>query len=134
MENLQGENKQREYKSPIRVIFEKLNPNTNTDAVYGEPIEMEGKKVVPVSKVTFMVGGGAGRADNKNSKENNESNQGEGEGGGGSIFVKPVGVYEITNSKTRFIPTIDLSLLFMLVSGLFFMMSLLTLKKNKSKK
>ena len=130
MDSEHEKKEKRQIKSPIRIVFEKLSSNSNTGAVYGEPIEVEGKKVVPVSKITIMGGGGAGSANNNESKE---SNHGEGEGGGGFISVKPVGVYEITDKKTRFIPMVDLSLVFMLVSGFLFMLSLFSLKKSKRK-
>lgn len=117
------------YKSPIRMIFEKLSPTTKTDTVFGDPVELENKKVVPVSKVTYLVGGGGGKGD---TQEENDMNSGEGEGGGGSIFVKPVGVYEITKEKTRFIPTIDLSALFMIASFMMMVISLL-FRINKKK-
>ncbi|MGO4886749.1 GerW family sporulation protein [Anaerobacillus sp. MEB173] len=126
METLPEVKKTSRFKSPIRVIFEKLSPGTRTEDVYGEPIEIAGKKVVPVSKVTYFVGGGAGLE----KKDDNKPKNSEGEGGGGAIIVKPVGVYEITEKKTRYIPTLDLSALFLLAGVLGIFLSIFVSKSD----
>jgi len=62
--------------------------------VFGEPVTVEGKTILPVAKVRYGFGGGAGR------KRDGEQ---QGGGGGGGLVAKPVGLVEITESETRFI-------------------------------
>ncbi|WP_216827721.1 spore germination protein GerW family protein [Alkalihalobacterium elongatum] len=115
------------YQNPARGMFTKMGEAVETKKVYGEPIELGDKKVVPVSKMTYIFGGGGGTAEE--TKEG--SNLGEGEGGGGTMFVRPVGVYEITKKKTRYIPAIDLSVLFLLVGSLFFLFSIVDRRNSR---
>ncbi|MDE5415546.1 spore germination protein GerW family protein [Alkalihalobacterium chitinilyticum] len=127
--NERKEEKASRYQNPVRGMFAKMGEAVQTKKVYGEPIELEDKKVVPVSKVTYLFGGGGGTAEE--TKEG--SSLGEGEGGGGTMLVRPVGVYEITKKKTRFIPTVDLSALLLLVGAVTFLFSIL-MRKNKRTK
>jgi uncharacterized spore protein YtfJ len=61
--------------------------------VYGEPIEHDGLKVIPVAKVG---GGGGGGGDNQ-----------ENGGGGFGLGAKPVGVYVIKNGEVTWKPAVD---------------------------
>ncbi|QUW20841.1 hypothetical protein JSQ81_13565 [Sporosarcina sp. Marseille-Q4063] len=103
------------YRSPIGVIFDKFAKNKDVSLVYGEPIELENKKVLPVAKVDYYVGGGGGY-----SGESENSPVAQGEGGGGYISVKPLGVYEITSDKVKFQPAIDLKFILMISTLLTF--------------
>jgi uncharacterized spore protein YtfJ len=76
------------YRSPIGVIFDKFAKYKDVSLVYGESIELENKKVLPVAKVDYYVGGGGGY-----SGESENSPVAQGEGGGGYISVKHLGVY-----------------------------------------
>ena len=67
--------------------------------IFGEPISAQGKTVIPVAKVIYGYGGGAGTGGVGNS-----SAQGEGGGGGAGVRAIPVGVIEVSDRQTRFIP------------------------------
>lgn len=90
------------YLSPIARIFEKFSGQQDVSLIYGEPIDFENKKVLPVAKINYIVGGGGGY-----SGEPGNSSVNQGEGGGGHISVRPLGVYEIDAKKVRFRPIID---------------------------
>lgn len=75
-------------ETPIKTIFTKFAKNRDVSLVYGEPIEMGLKKVLPVAKVKYAVGGGGDGSG--------------GEGGGGAISVDPIGVFEITPDDVRY--------------------------------
>lgn len=52
------------YKpSPVRPIFEKFSTDRDVSLVYGEPIEMHGRTIIPVPKVKYSIGGGPGHSD-----------------------------------------------------------------------
>lgn len=91
------------YHSPIRSIFDKFSRAKDASLVYGEPIDLDSKRVLPVAKVNYYVGGGGGYSD---ASEKTSATQGE--GGGGYFSIKPVGVFEITPEKVRFKPIINI--------------------------
>jgi uncharacterized spore protein YtfJ len=74
----------------------------NVKAVYGEPITAQGKTVIPVAKIIYGYGAGAGTGGVGES-----SARGEGGGGGGGARAIPLGVVEISNQETRFVPITD---------------------------
>ncbi|MEZ7172266.1 hypothetical protein [Sporosarcina sp. OR05] len=75
-------------ETPIKTIFTKFARNRDVSLAYGEPIEMGLKKVLPVAKVKYAVGGGGDGSG--------------GEGGGGAISIDPIGVFEITPDDVRY--------------------------------
>ncbi|HVM91176.1 MAG TPA: spore germination protein GerW family protein [Terriglobales bacterium] len=74
----------------------------NVKAVYGEPISAQGKTIIPVAKVVYGYGGGAGTGGVGDSKA-----RGEGGGGGGGARTVPLGVMEVSDRQTRYIPITD---------------------------
>ncbi|MFC7063057.1 hypothetical protein [Halobacillus seohaensis] len=113
---------EKRFGSPVRSIFEKFSNATDVSLIYGDPIEVGSKKVLPVAEAKYHVGGGGGGTDG------NEAHPvSYGEGGGGSITVKPLGVYEITEEKTTYKPTYHLNqmayLAFFITGGLLFFLS-----------
>jgi uncharacterized spore protein YtfJ len=74
----------------------------NVKAVYGEPISAQGKTVIPVAKIIYGYGGGSGTGGVGSS-----SARGEGSGGGGGARTIPVGVVEVSDRQTRFVPITD---------------------------
>ncbi|SES30447.1 GerW family sporulation protein [Psychrobacillus sp. OK032] len=91
------------YHSPIRSVFDKFSRAKDASLVYGEPIELDRKQVLPVAKVNYYVGGGGGYSD-----MGEEESTAQGEGGGGYFSIKPVGVFEITPEKVKFKPIINM--------------------------
>jgi uncharacterized spore protein YtfJ len=70
--------------------------------IYGEPIPANGKTIIPVAKVMYGYGAGAGTGGVGDS-----SARGEGGGGGGGVRVVPLGVVEVSEQETRFVPISD---------------------------
>ena len=60
--------------------------------VYGEPVTVGARTVIPMAQVQYGFGGGGGK-----------KNESDGGGGGGGMIAKPTGVLEITPEGTRFI-------------------------------
>ncbi len=71
----------------------------NVKSVYGEPIAAQGKTIIPVAKIAYGYGGGGGTGGVGQS-----SARGEGSGGGGGARAIPVGVIEVSEHPTRFVP------------------------------
>lgn len=99
------------YHSPIRSIFDKFSHAKDVSLVYGEPINLDSKRVLPVAKVNYYVGGGGGY-----SEMNEKEPAAQGEGGGGYFAIKPVGVFEITPEKVKFKPVINIYFIFTIFS------------------
>lgn len=71
-------------------------------AIYGEPIVAQGKTIIPVARISYGYGGGAGTGG-----VGDTSARGEGGGGGGGVHAVPVGVIEVSDQQTRFVPISD---------------------------
>lgn len=92
-------------KELINSAVQHLRASASVKTVYGEPVSVDGKTVIPVAKVAYGFGGGTGakkaRAE-KNGKGPAEAEMGEGAGGG--MAAKPVGIVEISGAETKFVP------------------------------
>jgi uncharacterized spore protein YtfJ len=87
----------------LESLLERLRSSANVKTIYGEPIQTEGKTIIPVARIAYGLGGGYGQGKSKKN-EIGSDDQPVGEGGGGGIAVTPVGVVEITPDRTSFIP------------------------------
>src|SRR5215469_17017819 len=92
-------------KELMRNLVETLGTTATVKSVFGEPIYLEGKTVVPVAKVAYGFGGGFGMGPVNHDVDH--SPKGEGGGGGGGVKAYPVGALEITAMETRFIQITD---------------------------
>ncbi|WP_160058096.1 GerW family sporulation protein [Alkalicoccus saliphilus] len=103
--------------SPIRSIFEKFSVKRDVTLVYGDPIKLEHRTILPVAKVKYGVGAGSGAGDqddNEAGKTEPQKSSGRGEGAGGSFSIKPVGVYDITEEKTTYKPIVPVEMILMI--------------------
>jgi uncharacterized spore protein YtfJ len=66
----------------------------NTKSVYGEPIHVGSRTIVPVAKVGYLLGATSGGR--------NGETVGGGSGGGG-VLARPVGYIEITDGGARYV-------------------------------
>ena len=96
-------------KELLRNLGETLGTTATVKSVFGEPIYLEGKTVVPIAKVSYGFGGGFGTGPAKHDMDH--APKGEGGGGGGWVQAYPVGALEITAAETRFIPITDTRIL-----------------------
>lgn len=83
-------------------IAERLQATASVRTVYGDAIEAQGRTIIPVARVGYGFGGGAGARQKGKTAERPEGGEG-GEGGGGGVGVNPIGVVEISRDETRFI-------------------------------
>ena len=91
-------------KELIEGAVERLRASASVKTVYGDPIVIDGKTVIPVAKVAYGFGAGHGSGTHeKKTPEGKSPVEGEGEGAGGGVAAKPVGVVEITGQETKFV-------------------------------
>jgi len=86
----------------LQSLKESILSQASVKAIYGEPISAHGKTVVPVARIIYGYGAGAGAGG-----VGDTSARGEGGGGGGGVRAVPVGVIEISDQPTRFVPITD---------------------------
>ena len=91
-----------------------LGAKAGVEAVFGEPIMRERLTVIPVARVRWGFGGGAGSA------EGPPSGPASGSGGGGGVAADPVGYLEIGPDGAVFRPIREPypSPLFLLAAGM----------------
>lgn len=83
-------------------ILDRLQTAASLKTVFGEPVKIDGKTIIPVAKVAYAFG--MCSCDRKPKSQEHEDDQDCG-GGGGGVAVRPAGVIEITPEGTRFVPT-----------------------------
>ena len=86
----------------LQSLKESVLGQANVKAIYGEPIAAHEKTIIPVAKIMYGYGAGAGTGD-----LGEKNTRGEGGGGGGGVRAIPVGVIEVSNQQTRFVPLSD---------------------------
>jgi len=86
----------------LQSLKESVLGQASVKAIYGEPISAQGKTIIPVAKIMYGYGAGAGTGG-----VGDTSARGEGGGGGGGVRAVPVGVIEVSNQPTRFVPITD---------------------------
>jgi uncharacterized spore protein YtfJ len=80
----------------IKNMISELKELAKTETVVGEPIEIDGKKIIPVIKVNLGFGGGGG--------EDTEKGRGAGAGAGGGVKVEPVGFIVVKEEDVSMLP------------------------------
>jgi uncharacterized spore protein YtfJ len=83
----------------LQSLTERFATTANVKQVFGEPIEAQGKTIVPVARVWYHVGAGWG---GRKSDSGEGGQSGGGGGGGGTVIASPVGVLEMTAEGVRF--------------------------------
>ena len=90
----------------LQSMAERLATSASVKQVFGEPIERNGRIIIPVARVKYGFGGGYGGGEQEG-VDAGRPLAGGGGGGGGAVKAKPAGVLEITDTSTRFIRFID---------------------------
>lgn len=93
----------------IKTIGEGFKSVAKTETVFGEPLQVDGKTIVPVAKVSYGFGAGGGVSElapgGAGEGEAPKKASGSGGGGGGGIQVQPVGyLTTAANEEVVFVP------------------------------
>lgn len=97
---------------PNNDLVERLSSGFGQSAaignIFGEPVHVGQKTIIPVAKISYGFGGGYGQGPGKRSRvpllQEDAPAQPEGAGGGGGMYASAKGVFEITPATTRFVP------------------------------
>lgn len=86
----------------IEKITDPLQRSAHAATVFGQPITAHGRTVIPVARASYGFGGGSAPE-----RETDQAEESEGGGGVGGVSVSPVGVIEVTEAGTRWVPIDD---------------------------
>ena len=94
--------------------FEEMQGKANWKAVFGEVIEVDGRRMIPVASVQYGFGMGGGQGPVRRSGARTRSPQKDGTppgggGGGGGIRIEPVALIDITDGRLRVEPIINVT-------------------------
>lgn len=79
----------------LKVITEEIANMISTKTVIGEHITIEGRTIIPVTKVSFGFGSGGGEGKGKT------GDQGTGGGGGGGACIQPIAFLVISKDDVQ---------------------------------
>jgi len=92
----------------IRDAIERLGDSAHVERVYGDPVTVGDRTVVPVARVADGFGSGFGSGTDAGA-DGEAPESGEGGGIGGGVRATPLGALEITPDGTRFVRFSDVA-------------------------
>lgn len=97
------------FLDDLQKRFSDMQTKVGARTVYGDPIEIDGRKVIPVASVQYGFGMGGGMGPKRD-----EGEAPGGGGGGGGLRVRPVALIEVADGKVKVEPIVDVSRLGMM--------------------
>ncbi len=94
----------KDHIDELFVRLEDMQANAGVDAVFGQPVTVGDKVIIPIASVSYGFGMGFGEA---TSQEVEESNGGVGGGEGAGMSARPLGVVEITPERIHIEPIVN---------------------------
>lgn len=79
----------------LKVLTEEIANMISTKTVVGEHIIIEGRTIIPITKVSFGFGSGGGEGKGK------AGDQGAGSGGGGGASVQPIAFLVVSKEDVQ---------------------------------
>lgn len=76
--------------------------------VFGDPMEVHGRTIIPVASVRFGFGMGMGRGQRKDDEKHDDDHH-RAAGGGGGAVIRPLAVIEISDGQTKVTPIVDVT-------------------------
>lgn len=85
-------------------VVDTVGRSAHVETIYGDPVESNGRTVIPAASVSYGFGGGAGGDSPTEEDDHEPGEEAEyGFGYGGGVSAKPVGALEISENGTRFV-------------------------------
>lgn len=92
------------FLDDLQKRFSDMQTKVGAKAVFGDPIELDGRKVIPVASVAYGFGMGGGMGPKKE-----EGEAPGGGGGGGGMRIRPIALIEVADGKVKVEPIIDVN-------------------------
>ena len=103
----------------LRTLGDRFQTSASVKSVFGDPITVGDKTVIPVARIRYGMGAGGGGISRDGPSASETASGKSGGGGGGGIMATPKGVLEITPAGTRFIAFADRKRLSIAIAGGF---------------
>ena len=103
-------------KEMLDTLVDRFAVTAKVQNVFGEPIEAQGKTIIPVARVSYRLGAGAGGG-RQAQPDAAPGKEGSGGGAGGVVQAVPVGVVEVTEAGARFVRFFDPQMAAGLIAG-----------------
>ena len=87
--------------------LEDMRDKASVSAVYGEPVTVGEKTIIPVADIKYGFGLGYGEGPARRDEDEEAEPSGQSVGAGGGIAARPVAVLEITADGVEVKPVID---------------------------
>jgi uncharacterized spore protein YtfJ len=87
--------------------IEEMRDKASVGAVFGEPVKVGEKTIIPVADIKYGFGFGYGEGPAESFEREEPSPSGQGGGVGGGIAARPVAVLEITDQEVKVKPVLD---------------------------
>lgn len=81
-----------------------MHERATVKTVFGDPVTVNGRTIIPVAHVRYAFGVGMGRG-----KSEKQEGTGEGGGGGGGVTVRPVAILEVGEQEIKVKPVPDVT-------------------------
>jgi uncharacterized spore protein YtfJ len=92
------------FLDDLQKRFSDMQSKVGAKTVFGDPIELDGRKVIPVASVAYGFGMGGGMGPKRE-----EGEAPGGGGGGGGMRVRPVALIEVADGKVKVEPIVDVN-------------------------
>ncbi len=104
------------FLDDLQERFAEMQGKANWKAVFGEVLEIDGRRLIPVASVQYGFGMGGGQrpaerggARTKSPQKDGHPPLGGGGGGGGGARIEPVALIDITDGRLRVEPIINVT-------------------------
>jgi len=95
------------FLEELQKRFAEMQTRAGVHAVFGEPIALDGRTVVPVASVQYGFGIGGGTGPGKGAES--ETERPSGGGGGGGARIEPIALIEVIDGKVKVQPIINVT-------------------------
>ncbi len=102
------------FLDELQKRFADMQGKGNWQAVFGDVIEVDGRRLIPVASVQYLFGMGGGQeptraaARGRGARKPTVAAPGSG-GGGGGMRLEPIALIDISNGRTRVEPIINVT-------------------------
>jgi uncharacterized spore protein YtfJ len=90
----------------VKDLLKRLREFYTVERIYGEPLEIKGRTIIPVARINAVGGGGGGGGESGGS-DGTEKDSGFGMGFSFGGTARPIGMMVVEDEKTTWIPITD---------------------------
>ncbi len=93
------------FLDDLQKRFQEMQTKAGVRSVFGEVIELDGRKLIPVASVAYGFGVGGGQGPKRQVKGEAPG----GGGGGGGIRIEPIALIEVTGGELKIQPIVNVT-------------------------